>query len=303
MKFINKKQYDEMKRGGKIEFTVLAGTEKHAVVKIGSQNGKYLVKVSLYKSSSNELIDTTQKSIENPEVADDTIDSLIRFIEASNTIVREKVKRGSYSDFAARIYAVHGILDPKSYGIRKTGKYLSLGTVESMVSYTANTIGKMFEENGSLDVTDEQQREYQNDLIKRIQEQDNKNGKTPSTRESIMNRVNSNWQYANEVLAVCRENDPDGNWPVNPLITLERKKAYSPELPKVLPYHRFIAVVCFLVRACTQGIQVAFAALGLVLLGMRVGESAAVQIGKINYRGPIGRYYLCRQIDKKCQPR
>lgn len=298
MSLINREELKILTEQKKIESLLQVGEEKHAKVKIIPKDKSYIVKVELFDSRHNRLLKKTQKTITNLKVVDATVETLIRSLEAEKKKTSD-TKRGTYKDFAKRILDVDGVFDPKSYGIRRNGRYLATGTVHAAVTYTANTIGEMYEHFGTMDVSQEQQWEFFNLLIERIKNQDNKQGNSQKTREEIASGISNRWSYANQVLDYCRMQEPDGKWPTNPLITMDRIKVSSPELIKVLPYSRFIIAVRLLVLACKAGIQEAFAGAALVLRGLRVGESSAIKLGDIEYNGDIARYYICRQVGKK----
>lgn len=297
MSIMTKENLDKLKRGKKVEAIMQVDNDKHAEIKITPVKDIYKINTSLINSSNSNKIEQHQHTVKNLNVVEAMAQTLVRSMIEKDASKGKRRKHGSYKDFAARVLAVPGIFDPKSYGIRKNGRYLDVGTVRKRVTYTAFTIRKMYEKFGTLDVTDEQQKLFFNELVDDVIRSENKHGKTRQTREAVANRINTAWKGANEVLDKCRSLEPDGEWPPNRLVVFENIKAYIPELIKVLPYYRFIYAVRMLVRACEEGMQEAFAGAGLVLAGMRVGESSAIRIGDIEYRGNLLRYYVNKQVD------
>lgn len=121
-----------------------------------------------------------------------------------------------------------------------------------------------------------------------------------SPREKIANGVNTKWIYAEEIRQLCIKNAPElGPWPEIPLIRNITTSSNTPELTKVLPFEKYIAIISMLKEACNDGIQESFAGAGLALLGLRVGESTALKIGNFEFNGNLGRYYVENQIDDK----
>ena len=303
MTVLTKRNLADLRLNKDIEFTSLVGDDYFAEIAVKHEKDKYKITVKLFQANPQKEIGNMRKSVSSIDALDSMIATIIRSLkEQSHPKAKktEKRTRGSYSDLAVRIEAIPGIRDPKSYGIRSHGRYWAQSTVDDTVDYATNTICRMYSEYGSLHITEEEQIEFINKEINRIVNQKNKHALNPASRDAIADGINQRWKRVNVIIDFCRYIEPEEDWP-DSLVTFAGIKGYTPELVKVLPYHRFIIAVRLLVNACFAGIQSAFAGAGLVLLGMRVGESAAIRINKIehNVLDSLCRYYVDHQITGK----
>jgi len=302
---LTKNNIADLKKGNIVSISFAISDELSADIRVVKKNNSYQVIVRLI--CNNPKSDTglrQQKTVNDIEIVDATILTLIRSLSSSYEYKKKGSRKrshnkGTISNFKERVLSVEGINSPESYGIRKHKKYFKEETISNSITFLVNTIGGIINDAGHFDLLEEEWLLYFNRDVNRIVAAAKKKGEIVF-RDKIAASLANRWTSADEVAELCREKAPDnGPWPSKIPDMTGYGRSSAPELIKVLPYRRYITVVTFLVLACCAGIPEAFAGCGLVLCGMRVGESAALVLGKFIINGNIGKYYICQQVNNK----
>lgn len=297
-----------LEKGQPVSINAKAGDNLTATIKIVPAKGQCIIKVDLLTDNPKKHTGMKrQRTVSDINILDASISNSIRILvgkyEKKFAKKNQSKGRGNLLDFKDRVNAVPGVLEPSSYGIRRsTKKYYAVSTIDSAVSYLTDTIGKMFADAGSFDLSEDQMMDFFNSEVERIYNQNNKHAKSLQTKESIAAGLGSRWRTANEVLEYCRITSPElGPWPVRNLPMIQSNRTSSPELIKVLPYSRYIKAATLIIKACKLEIPEAFASCGILFCAMRVGESSALRISCFEFNGDLGRYYIHEQVGKDGQ--
>jgi len=297
-----------LENGEPVSINAKAGDNLTATIKIIPAKGQCIIKVDLLTDNPKKHTGMKrQRTVSDINILDASIFNSIRILvgkyEKKFAKKNQSKGRGNLLDFKERVNAVPGVLEPSSYGIRRsTKKYYAVSTIDSAVSYLTDTIGKMFSDAGSFDLSEDQMMDFFNSEVERIYNQNNKHAKSLQTKESIAAGLASRWRTANEVLEYCRVTSPElGPWPVRNLPMIQSNRTSSPELIKVLPYSRYIKAAALIIKTCKLEIPEAFASCGILFCAMRVGESSALRIADFEFNGDLGRYYIHEQVGKDGQ--
>ena len=305
MKHLTASNIIDLESNGNVTISADAGLDHNVSVSIRHQDAGYTVSARLFTKKPQKAVGKRkQMTINSIKEIDVAIDILGRALVIENTTDHRKPEQNrcrSPKDFTKSVLAVEEIKDPLVWGVRRNGRYLSKGTIETSVNYFANTIGKMYAENNTFEVNEAEQRSFKNREIDRIYKQQNKNNNNPPTRDKIASDLNVRWKYAEQVRQLLNQYADDrGPWPKTPLLVDAPIKTSSPELAKIFPYKSYVQAIAILVFACEEGIPEAFSGAGLVLNACRVGESAALKMSGFRFKDvKIGRYYIDFQVDSK----
>lgn len=301
---LSAKNLKALKNGENVKIMLDIDDNLASVVKIvPNKNGTIKVITSLRTKNPNKVVETIkpkQKTITSTDAIEATANSLSRKMISEYQGINSHAKRVPVStninEFKKLVESVPGVRDPISYGIRKNGKLLEQSSLNNYVRYFINTIGRMYAKFESRNVPEDKQLQFKAELIEKIFATQNGHGKKTRTKDSIANDVNGRWAAAEEIRKYCEKMLPQIDWG-NELAVTRRTKSFEHELTKVIPYEKLVMVATVLVVACHQGVPEAFAACGEVFCGCRVGESCALQMGKFEFKGNVGRYYVDHQID------
>lgn len=306
MEIITKSNLDELHDSGKcvIEHTLADNIIAHISLKREEDQVNirgYLISQNPRKKipDINQMTAISKSETLLPYDVRNVCTTLMRRLDLARmpSITRERHTKS----FAERVFAVPDIYNPDNFA-----PYVKKGwgktTTDQAVKYYANTIGKVYEQYGEeatkTDFETFRDREVEKIYQAKYQRPCKDGVVIKHRREEIYNGVNTRFYQAAAVQKFLLQNYAELGWPTERIPITAHCIMASKEEIKTISYEQYIKMCTLEKRLCEAGVAYAYASLGEIICGLRIGESCAPLIGDFDLWDGYGRYYVAHQIDE-----